>query len=160
LSFPHLFPPIIRDIAIGAMFRIALHQLPSSLSLTTLASCLAYFPLSGDQFTARETHDHFVRSLLAGSKSLLGAEGELLERCLAACCRLIDTNNELGRDLLEEAQNQHEYDELCESQCLCYARTRDDLTFLLKTRHLEGVDPAHIAGLARTNPELSALCVS
>lgn len=142
------------------MFRIAIHQPPTALSLDIAASCLNYFPLSGDQFTAREAHSLFVSSLLSGSKSLIGNEAQLLERCLSAACRLIDTNNELGKDLLDEAQSQHEYDDLYESQCLCSARTRDDLTFLLKSKHIEGVQRQVIADLMRGNPELSALLAS
>lgn len=145
------------------MFRIAIFH-PSAISSQIISSCLHYIPLGGDRFTGREVHYLFLKLLLRGNMTLLGGESyALLGECLLACYRLITMNRELQKDLLEEAEaegfscQRSEYEELFDSQCMCYQATRDDLEFLIKSGYLEGVPEGVVAALVAGNPELRSI---
>lgn len=143
----------LRDIAIGALFKIAIYQ-PSPHSISILDSCFHYFPLAGDRFTAQEIHYSFLKLLLSGHQLLVDESSELLKTSLIICLKINEMNEELQKDLMEEVSCQHEWDEAYEEQCMCYQVTRDDIKFLMKSRYIEGVDKGRMQRIIQATPEL------
>lgn len=117
-----------------AVFRAHVLQ---SASLDILDSCFAMFPLEGDPFESRETHNLFMDLLCDADSRLIGSEYELLPTCLLMAAQLQAGFYQALEEIESSGGGMAEEDEFWESQCV-------RRTYGAKFEHLISQLPRHI----------------